>query len=544
MIFGQTMRFRRRTSAHTADDTLGATVAHAELLTGVLAHAAIEEACLFDVQSAGLPHDARMAVAELQHRFPRTPIRLRTARDLLSPSLPAGLVMCSSGLTTTPLAQMREASGATYPICSIAHSLDVSALVCSSWTLPLSRPGDCIVVSSSAGRGSLEDLLASAAHLSGGPGYQGMVRRIPLAVDTTYLQPLDRALCRHCLQLDPDDTVVLYLGRLTSRQKADLAPLLLALRELTPVFPKLKLLLAGTDADAGYSERLELMAAELGIVRHVQVVRNFPHFSKPLLYGASDIFVSPSDNIQETFGMALTEAMACGLPVVASDWSGYRDIVVHGQTGFLVPTYWNSHAAGLVASLAPVCDAARHALSEHTVVDFRALTGSLATLIANPELRATFARAGRARAEADFSWRNVIRQHEALWREMMQSRRGAPTLAVPASPAPVTLDDLTRRFGHYATSLLTSGLEVRVNGGAGVWELPQTASVTGITIASGNAILDACRETPLSIGTLSEMFGDCAFNTAAWLLKRGCLELSGADTAFTAEQALATESVA
>ena len=56
------------------------------------------------------------------------------------------------------------------------------------------------------------------------------------------------------------------------------------------------------------------------------------------VWHAADVFVSPSDNIQETFGLAVLEAMASGLPVVASDWDGYRDLVEDGQTGLLVPT--------------------------------------------------------------------------------------------------------------------------------------------------------------------------------------------------------------
>ena len=53
---------------------------------------------------------------------------------------------------------------------------------------------------------------------------------------------------------------------------------------------------------------------------------------------AADVFLSLPDNIQETFGLVVVEAMASGLPVVGSDWDGYRDLVVDGETGFLVPT--------------------------------------------------------------------------------------------------------------------------------------------------------------------------------------------------------------
>ena len=56
------------------------------------------------------------------------------------------------------------------------------------------------------------------------------------------------------------------------------------------------------------------------------------------LWAGSDIFLSLVDNIQETFGITPLEAMAAGLPVVASDRGGYRATIRDGVEGFLVPT--------------------------------------------------------------------------------------------------------------------------------------------------------------------------------------------------------------
>ena len=56
------------------------------------------------------------------------------------------------------------------------------------------------------------------------------------------------------------------------------------------------------------------------------------------VWRAADLVVSLVDNIQETFGLVIVEAMASGLPVVATDWDGYRDLVDDGRTGLLVPT--------------------------------------------------------------------------------------------------------------------------------------------------------------------------------------------------------------
>ena len=59
---------------------------------------------------------------------------------------------------------------------------------------------------------------------------------------------------------------------------------------------------------------------------------------------SADIALSLVDNTQETFGLAVAEAMAAGLPVVASNWNGYRDLVRHGVDGYLVPTRWATTA--------------------------------------------------------------------------------------------------------------------------------------------------------------------------------------------------------
>src|ERR1700760_2735871 len=56
------------------------------------------------------------------------------------------------------------------------------------------------------------------------------------------------------------------------------------------------------------------------------------------LWAGADVFMSLVDNIQETFGITPVEAMAAGLPVVASNWDGYRFTGRDGQDGFLIPT--------------------------------------------------------------------------------------------------------------------------------------------------------------------------------------------------------------
>lgn len=101
------------------------------------------------------------------------------------------------------------------------------------------------------------------------------------------------------------------------------------------------------------------------------------------------IFVLPS--LDEGFGVAALEAMASGLPVIASDVGGLRELVQDGQTGFLVP-------AGQPA-------------------DFAA---KIRLLLDDPDLRATMGAAGRQRAQERFSIPEMVRRTAALYDSLLK----------------------------------------------------------------------------------------------------------------------------
>ena len=61
-----------------------------------------------------------------------------------------------------------------------------------------------------------------------------------------------------------------------------------------------------------------------------------PHRDLRHIYGIADIVLGTSF-ASETFGMVLCEALACARPVIASDWAGFREVVVDGVSGWIVP---------------------------------------------------------------------------------------------------------------------------------------------------------------------------------------------------------------
>ena len=115
---------------------------------------------------------------------------------------------------------------------------------------------------------------------------------------------------------------------------------------------------------------------------------------------ALDIFVMPS--LSEGLGVALLEAMACGLPAVASRVGGIVDAVDEGRTGILV-----------------------------AAEDADALAGALARLSANARARLAMGVAARARAEEHFSMASMARRTVELYRACLQT--GAAAKAAEAS---------------------------------------------------------------------------------------------------------------
>jgi glycosyltransferase involved in cell wall biosynthesis len=110
------------------------------------------------------------------------------------------------------------------------------------------------------------------------------------------------------------------------------------------------------------------------------------------LYNKAEILVSPS--VYEGFGLPAAEAMACGVPVVATTAGAFPEVVADGETGWLV-------APG----------------------DARALAGAIKRLMADPAERKRMGDAGRRRMQERFTWRETARKTVALYEEILSRRR-------------------------------------------------------------------------------------------------------------------------
>lgn len=393
-------------------------------------------------------------------------------------------------LGTGAMFRVRQAYATrAFPITLLHHSFSYRAMLHDTFLRLLlddTRPCDAVICSSRAARQAITTILDTVAdRFASSHGarlaYRGRLDVLPLGIDTDVWRPRDRGDLRAQLGWPAGATILLYLGRFSAADKADLVPLLDVFARLVRDLPTadLVLVLAGSERD-GAGQVLERHVDARGLRSRVRFVIDprTPH----LLIGAADVFVSPADNIQEAFGLTPLEAMASGTPQVVADWDGYRETVVDGETGFLIPTTWAACDEDLsLASPLLSREWLDHlALAQSVVVDPQLLYRRLRELIEQPTLRRTMGEASRARAVAEFSWPVVIARYEALWHELSAIAQADPRAA---DPRPTYGDPaFWSAFRHYATRALTGSELVR-------------ATVAGTDIATGEIGMPASHGT-------------------------------------------------
>ncbi len=382
------------------------------------------------------------------------------------------LVIASGGPDLMGLHRKRCLIGRPHtPLTGIIHSINFTSqyfpAMLGFFFSPLS-PFDALICSSSAGLAAIEKFKAVMRERFAGAGLMPYEPRwqtplIPLGVDTdTFSITADVGELRQELAAE-GKSVLLYFGRFSAASKADLFPLLIALSAVIKRHSDSVLILAGDDTQYRIAPDLQAFAADLGCQEHVRVLPNPTTARKHQLYAMADVFVSLADSLQETFGLTLVEAMAAGLPVVASDWDGYRDLVCHGETGFLVPTYMPDYPVAFDRVRGSGATNIPDLLASSTIVDLAAVEAHLDELLANDGLRKRLGAAARKRAQLYFDWRRIIARYEELWDSLIEQAAECPA---PTGSLGLDIGQWGFReiFGHYGTTFVTPDARLRVTG--------------------------------------------------------------------------------
>jgi hypothetical protein len=363
---------------------------------------------------------------------------------------------------------------------------------------------------------------------------------IPLGVDTQKYRPAtaeERALSREALGVGYDEVAVLFVGRLAHHAKAHPFPIYHAVAEAARATGrKVHLLMCGWASNQAVMQAFRDGAGTFARNVRVTFVDGTQPPMRSAAWLAADLFTSLVDNIQETFGLTIVEALASGLPVLATDWNGYRDLVVHGETGLLVPTLMIPGATQESTARLQL-EATDYNLflaecSQAVAVDCTLAAEAFAKLIGDEALRRQMGAAGRQRALKRFDWSHIIRAYEELWSSQEQERQEYTRGQTPSNRiGPARYPAPEHAFAGYPTSWLRDDDLLHATEGAAdkvemLLAMPLVNHVATTRVADAailRAVLAAAAGRP--VGEVEEVLTRCGVDqgkaraTLAWMLK-------------------------
>jgi len=364
-----------------------------------------------------------------------------------------------------------------YSLCGVTHTTATDRAMDSIANLvsaPL-QPWDALVCTSQSVKQMVQNLMHNYQdYLTDRFGAQKAISLpialpiIPLGADFTIFDQPEvkrseyRKQWREKLRIGADDAAVLYVGRFSFHDKAHPVPMYLALEHCHKSVGKpITLIMAGWFQNDVLKQ--EFITAAQVFCPNIKVIfvdgRNTA--VKKTIWFAADVFTSLSDNVQETFGLTPIEAMAAGLPVVVSDWDGYKETVRDGVDGYRIPTWTAPSGIGVGLALGYASGSESYGnyvgyQSQFTSVDVQKCTEAFSRLLNDVALRKQMGENGKLRARALFDWKVVIKQWETLWAHQKETRTTAQEIGKrrTSQPANPLRDDPFSLFAHYPTNLL------------------------------------------------------------------------------------------
>jgi D-inositol-3-phosphate glycosyltransferase len=225
----------------------------------------------------------------------------------------------------------------------------------------------------------------------------GRVEVIPPGVDLELFRPIPQHIAGEYVGREEDHQMVLFVGRLDPVKGLD--TLVRAMAIAVDREPALRghtcLCIVGGEKPEhpeqldAERERIDLLRRQLGLSDVVHFVGAVAQDDLPYYYSAAAVVVVPSR--YESFGMVALEAMACGVPVIASDVGGLSTLIRDGRTGFLVPDG-----------------------------DPEALADRLLPLLSDPALRRALGFHGIATADA-YGWPVIAERVERLYERVLEA---------------------------------------------------------------------------------------------------------------------------
>ena len=476
--------------------------------------------------------------------------------------LSADIFFQSSPLICTHAWQRRYASESAFSLVGLTHSVATERAILGIQeyiTAPLHN-WDALICTSRAAKSAVNRILLERKEYLQErrfrvPDFKFQLPIIPLGVNTPAYAMDDRKRklrkkMRETVGIAENDIAGLYVGRMDSLSKAHPTPLFLSmeLAQKKSTTTKFHLLMAGQFQNQQTEDDFKKAARIFAPSVDVHWIDGHNPEQVESAWASGDIFLSLSDNIQESYGLTLIEAMSAGLPVIASDWDGYRDTIIHNRTGFLIKTTFPPEhtGKGLAEGLALQrigYSSYLGVLGQFTAVDIGQCRDAIIALAENANLRNKMSRNAIKRARENYNWPQIIGEYEQLAKELtlrrkhqaMQSAQGKflPSCN-PAYPNPL------RIFSEHPTNILNENMVVSVTSENFVQHI---SLLTGFQIHSFShplmldvqnmiAMLKAIEKSSAKVRDILLVYPDeqkiKVFNSLMWLYKFGIIEVKEA----------------
>ncbi|MHB8776513.1 MAG: glycosyltransferase [Anaerolineales bacterium] len=220
---------------------------------------------------------------------------------------------------------------------------------------------------------------------------------IPPGVDTCHFYPIPADEAKQYIGLKPENRMVLFVGRIEPLKGVDTLIHAMSCLGLQGAHQPVHLAIIGGDVNVKLEDmsdemiRLQKLCDDLCMGGMVVFLGKRGQDTLPYYYSAAEVVVMPS--LYESFGMVALEAMACGVPVIASEVGGLGYLVQNGITGYTIPDS-----------------------------DPKALCDKLAELLGNADLRDQM---GRYAAEyaVDYAWETIAAQIVGVYNDILSKEK-------------------------------------------------------------------------------------------------------------------------
>tara|TARA_B100000212_G_scaffold339453_1_gene317966 strand:+ start:326 stop:2032 length:1707 start_codon:yes stop_codon:yes gene_type:complete len=439
----------------------------------------------------------------------------------------------------------------SYSLCGLTHttaSYDVMNSFSSLLTHPI-MPWDAIICSSQSVLNTVNKIIDIQSdflknRIAHSKKILPQLPVIPLGINTDEFNFTDsyKNDSRNRLKIDKNDIVISYVGRLSFHAKAHHLPMYLALEKISKQLKnnqKLHLIQTGWFAsdyiENSFRNEAKLICPSVNCI----FLDGRDPVNKSITLASSDIFMSLSDNIQETFGLTPLEAMASELPVIVSDWDGYRSTVRDSIDGYRVSSYTLGEGFGedlMFNYMMGVIDYDNYiGGTVHKVgIDVKECIDKLSLLIESSDLRKEFGSNGRKRAISDFSWIKILDRYEELYKELddIRTTKYSKYLNISTKTLPSNRQDPFKLFSDYSSSILELSTKIKMAKDINKFSLSEILDLSSIKytdfLPSKNDLskVITCfnddKELRISdIINLSKLDKDKVFNTTIFLLKYG-----------------------